>query len=126
MSREANNGQTTGPWRPRCATFALSNLRLEDRRIAERRIRDQSTLGVKPQHGTDQHENLRTRKSPHHPSSTVTEPDCFSTAGGFHEPSRIEGGLSLGQYKRNIKMNLPVEAGSQFDSLFAPGDAFWM
>src|SRR6185437_6185667 len=66
------------------------------------------------------------KKSPHHPSWTVTEPDCFSTAGGFHEPSRIEGGLSLGQYMRNIRMNLPVGAGSQFDSLFAPGDAFWM
>src|SRR6476660_4339285 len=73
-----------------------------------------------------QHENLELEKCPQHPSSTVTEPDCFSTAGGFHEPSRIDGGVSLGQYMRNIRMNLPVGAGSQFDSLFAPGDAFWM
>src|SRR5262245_12678039 len=64
-------------------------------------------------------------KRPRQPSSTVTKPDCC-TPGGFHEPSRIDGGVSLGQYKRNIRMNLPVGAGSQFDSLFAPGDACWM
>ena len=33
----------------------------------------------------------------------------------------IEGSFSLGQYRRSIRMNLPAGAGSQFDSLSAPG-----
>ena len=48
------------------------------------------------------------------------------TAGGFHEPSRIEGGVSFGQYSRSIRINLPVGAGSQFDSLLFPGESFWI
>ena len=38
----------------------------------------------------------------------------------------IEGFFSFGQYRRSIRMNLPAGAGSQFDSLSAPGESFWM
>jgi hypothetical protein len=48
----------------------------------------------------------------------------FFTAGTVHVPSTIEGGSSSGQYIRNIRMNLPEGAGSQFDSLSVPGDWF--
>ena len=47
-------------------------------------------------------------------------------AGGVQVPSMIEGGLSSGQYMRIIRMNLPAGAGSQFASLSAPGESFWM
>jgi hypothetical protein len=50
--------------------------------------------------------------------------DDFLTAGGVHVPSRIEGSLSFGQYIRSIRTNLPVGAGSQFDSLSVPGESF--
>jgi hypothetical protein len=50
----------------------------------------------------------------------------FFTGGIFHEPSMIEGSFWLGQYRRIIRMNLPAGAGSQFDSLSAPGVSFWM
>jgi hypothetical protein len=36
----------------------------------------------------------------------------------------IDGSFSFGQYIRNVRMNLPVGAGSQFDSLSAPGEVF--
>jgi hypothetical protein len=49
----------------------------------------------------------------------------FFTGGIFHEPSRIVGLVSLGQYRRNINWNLPAGAGNQFDSLSGPGDSFW-
>jgi hypothetical protein len=45
---------------------------------------------------------------------------CF-TGGMVQEPSRIEGGVSLGQYRRSIRMNLSAGAGSQLDSLSLPG-----
>jgi hypothetical protein len=48
----------------------------------------------------------------------------FLTAGGVHVPSMIDGGFSFGQYMRNIRMNLPVGAGSQLVSLSVPGDWF--
>ncbi len=48
------------------------------------------------------------------------------TGGIVHVPSMIDGLLSFGQYMRSIRMNLPAGAGSQFDSLFAPGESFWM
>ena len=48
------------------------------------------------------------------------------TEGIFHEPSRIEGLFSFGQYRRSISWNLPAGAGSQFDSLSGPGESFWM
>jgi hypothetical protein len=38
----------------------------------------------------------------------------------------IDGLLSSGQYIRNMRMNLPAGAGSQFASLSAPGESFWM
>src|SRR5262249_45378915 len=50
----------------------------------------------------------------------------FFTAGIVHDPSMIEGLLSLGQYIRSIKTNFPGGAGSQLDSLAAPGDSFWI
>src|SRR5262245_6812473 len=50
----------------------------------------------------------------------------FFTAGIVHDPSMIEGLLSLGQYIRSIKMNFPGGAGSQLDSLAAPGESFWI
>ena len=50
----------------------------------------------------------------------------FFAAGIFHVPLMIEGDFSLGQYIRSIRTNLPDGAGSQFDSLPAPGDWFWM
>jgi hypothetical protein len=50
----------------------------------------------------------------------------FFAAGIFHVPLMIEGDFSLGQYMRSIRTNLPDGAGSQFDSLSAPGDWFWM
>ena len=49
-------------------------------------------------------------------------PFVVLAAGGVHVPLMIEGSLSFGQYIRSIKLNLLVGAGSQFDSLSAPGD----
>ena len=57
--------------------------------------------------------------------TAVTGVDTSVTAGGFHDPSRMDGGLSFGQYIRSIKTNFPAGAGSQFDSLSAPGESFW-
>ena len=50
----------------------------------------------------------------------------FLTGGIVQVPSMIDGLLSSGQYIRSIRMNLPAGAGSQFDSLSAPGESFWM
>lgn|ERR1700692_3906737 len=52
--------------------------------------------------------------------------ETFFTGGTFQDPSIIEGSLSSGQYIRSIRMNRPEGAGSQFDSLSAPGESFWM
>jgi hypothetical protein len=38
---------------------------------------------------------------------------AFFTGGGDQVPSRIEGGVSLGQYIRIIRINSPAGAGSQ-------------
>jgi hypothetical protein len=46
------------------------------------------------------------------------------STGIVHVPSIIDGSFSFGQYIRNIRMNLPVGAGSQFESLLAPGEVF--
>lgn len=48
------------------------------------------------------------------------------TPGGFQVPSMIDGSVSLGQYNRIIRTNLPAGAGSQLASLSLPGDSFWM
>ena len=49
--------------------------------------------------------------------------DTFWIGGGFQVPSRMEGGVSFGQYRRNIGMNLPLcVVGSQLASLAAPGE----
>src|SRR5215813_15248306 len=53
-------------------------------------------------------------------------PAAFFTGGIVHVPSRIDGAVSSGQYMRSIRMNLPAGAGSQFDSLSAPGESFWI
>ena len=50
----------------------------------------------------------------------------FFAGGGDQLPSMIEGDFAFGQYNRIIRMNLPAGAGSQFDSLSAPGESFWM
>jgi hypothetical protein len=44
-------------------------------------------------------------------------------AGGFHEPSSTG---SFGQYIRNVTLNGPSGAGSQFDSFRWPGESCWM
>ena len=44
------------------------------------------------------------------------------TFGGTQLPLMIDGLLSSGQYKRNIKMNLSAGDGSQLDSLSTPGE----
>ncbi len=44
-------------------------------------------------------------------------------AGGFHEPSMIDGGVSFGQYSRNIGMNFALGAGNQLASLSLPGES---
>jgi hypothetical protein len=44
----------------------------------------------------------------------------LTTAGGFHDPSRIEGDASLGQYILSIGRKSPFGAGSQLASLSAP------
>src|SRR6476660_3874842 len=43
-------------------------------------------------------------------------------AGGFHAPSRTD---SLGQYIRNVTLNAPSGAGSQFDCFCVPGESCW-
>jgi hypothetical protein len=43
-------------------------------------------------------------------------------AGGFQLPSRIDGGVSFGQYRRSIGTNLAFGAGSQLASFALPGD----
>ena len=48
------------------------------------------------------------------------------TPGSFRLPSKIKGGLSFGQYMRSIGMKSPLGAGSQFESLSAPGSAVWL
>ena len=45
------------------------------------------------------------------------------TFGGTQLPLMIDGLLSSGQYKRNIKMNLSAGDGSQLDSLSTPGNS---
>src|SRR5690349_6924327 len=50
----------------------------------------------------------------------------FLTGGIVQVPSMIDGLLSFGQYIRSMRMNLPAGAGSQFASLSAPGESFWM
>jgi hypothetical protein len=49
----------------------------------------------------------------------------LSTGGIVQVPFRIDGSFSFGQYMRSMRMNFPAGAGSQFDSLFAPGESFW-
>ncbi len=68
----------------------------------------------------------------------ATEPACFErvgsclvgegsgqltafTAGIFHVPLMMEGLLVFAQYMRSMRMNLPLGAGSQFDSFATPG-----
>jgi hypothetical protein len=51
----------------------------------------------------------------------LSSQEIFFAAGGVHVPLMSDGDCSLGQYMRNIKMNFPAGAGSQFDSLSAPG-----
>ena len=52
--------------------------------------------------------------------------DGLVTGGGVQEPSSSEGGVSVGQYSRSIRTNLPAGAGSQLDSLSGPGLSAWM
>jgi hypothetical protein len=47
----------------------------------------------------------------------------FITCGGVHVPPMIDGLVSLGQYMRSMGRNGPFGAGSQLDSLSAPGDS---
>ena len=49
-------------------------------------------------------------------TATKTYYCAILIAGGFQDPLRIEGGVFVGQYKRNIRMNWSLGAGSQFDS----------
>src|SRR5437660_11030099 len=51
----------------------------------------------------------------------LSSQEIFCVAGGVLVPLLSDGDCSLGQYMRNIKMNFPAGAGSQFDSLSAPG-----
>src|SRR5580692_1932456 len=44
-------------------------------------------------------------------------------AGNSHDPSRIVGGVSFGQYRRSIGMNFALGAGSQLASLPLPGES---
>src|SRR5580704_6120144 len=46
-------------------------------------------------------------------------------AGGFQLPSMIEGGVSFGQYRRSMGMNLAFGAGSQLASFALPGESPW-
>src|SRR5215475_12838502 len=48
------------------------------------------------------------------------------TSAGFHVPSRMDGGFSLGQYNRIISTKASAGAGSQLASLSLPGESFWM
>src|ERR1700742_4622498 len=41
----------------------------------------------------------------------------LTTAGGFHDPFKIVGEVSLGQYIRSIGRNSPFGAGNQLASL---------
>src|SRR5262245_38858420 len=49
--------------------------------------------------------------------------DARFTGGIVQVPLTIDGLLSSGQYMRSIRMNLPAGAGSQLDSLSAPGES---
>ena len=60
------------------------------------------------------------------PSRRCWPQGTFLSAGGFHVPSTIDGGVSVGQYMRIVTLNSPAGAGSQFASLSVPGEAFWM
>jgi len=60
------------------------------------------------------------------PARPIDQVDTRFTGGMAHEPLRIDGLSSLGQYMRNIRMNFPAGAGSQFDSRATPGESLWM
>jgi hypothetical protein len=60
---------------------------------------------------------------PMQPESDAYGALALAIGGGFQVPSRIEGGVSFGQYSRSMGMNLPLcVVGSQFDSFAAPGE----
>jgi hypothetical protein len=67
---------------------------------------------------------LRKRSAPPTSRLYAAAYEAFLTAGGFQEPSRIDGSCSLGQYRRSIRTNFPAGAGSQLDSRSLPGDSF--
>ena len=48
------------------------------------------------------------------------------TGGMCQVPSRIDGFVVLGQYSRSMRVNRSFGAGSQLDSLSAPGESAWM
>jgi ATP-dependent DNA ligase len=77
--------------------------------------------GIVSKHIGSRYVSGRTRawlKTKNHPNPQAT----FFTSGTVHVPSMIEGGSSCGQYIRNISLNLPAGAGSQFASFSGPGD----
>ena len=43
--------------------------------------------------------------------------------GGVQLPSRIDGGVVVGQYKRMTRTNFPLGAGNQMASFALPGDS---
>ena len=47
------------------------------------------------------------------------------TAGGAQLPSRMEGGVSFGQYMRIVRLKWPFGTGSQLASWSFPGDSCW-
>src|SRR5262249_30918353 len=67
----------------------------------------------------------RNAASCHKRSLARNDQPTFLTGGIVHEPLMMDGLVSLGQYMRNIRMNLPAGAGSQLDSLSDPGESFW-
>jgi hypothetical protein len=49
--------------------------------------------------------------------------------GGCHVPDpggKIEGGVSLGQYRRITRKMVSLGAGNQLASFAVPGESFWM
>src|SRR5271166_718377 len=68
---------------------------------------------------------VRIRSTPFQDQSINENYEARFTGCGVHVPSRIDGGVSVGQYKRITSANFPLGAGSQFASLSLPGESAW-
>ena len=80
---------------------------------------------LQPDGDPDAPETIGTQGHPDEAHSASCYDTSF-TSGTFQVPSSNEGGVSVGQYSRIMRMNCAEGAGSQLASLSLPGDSRWM